>query len=81
MHGGISDERISLNEISMWSGSTHNSDRPDAYKQLPEIRRLLLAGKNVEAESLVKKNFTSADGGGSDPLRLLSGTRSDESPL
>ena len=67
MYGGITDERISLNESSMWSGSVHDSDRPDAYKQLPEIRRLLLAGKNAEAEALVNASFTSADRGGSDP--------------
>ncbi|MGI4827299.1 MAG: glycoside hydrolase family 95 protein [Janthinobacterium lividum] len=67
MYGGVAHERLSLNESSMWSGSRHDADRPDAYKQLPEIRRLLLAGKNAEAEVLVNQSFTSADKGGSDP--------------
>ncbi len=67
MYGGIVNERISLNESSMWSGSPHDADRPDAFRQLPEIRRLLLAGKNAEAEVLVDKSFTSADKGGGDP--------------
>jgi alpha-L-fucosidase 2 len=67
MYGGIANDRISLNESSMWSGSPHDSDRPDAYKSLSEIRRLLLSGKNAEAEALVNKNFTSADAGSSDP--------------
>lgn len=58
MFGGINDERIVLNESSVWSGSKQNADRPDAYKVLPEIRRLLLAGKNDEAETLVNANFT-----------------------
>ena len=61
--GGVAEERIVLNETGLWSGSPHDADRPDAYKSLPEIRRLLLAGKNVEAEALVNKNFTSAGTG------------------
>ncbi len=56
--GGITEERIILNESSMWSGSREDNDRPDAYQSLPEIRRLLADGKNVEAAELVMKNFT-----------------------
>ena len=55
--GGVTDERIVLNESSLWSGSPQNADRPDAHEVLPEIRRLLLAGKNAEAEELVMANF------------------------
>jgi len=58
MFGGVNEERIVLNESSMWSGSRQDADRPDAYQALPEIRRLLLAGKNPEAETLVNANFT-----------------------
>ncbi len=58
LFGGVDDERIVLNESSMWSGSRQDADRPEAYKVLPEIRRLLLAGKNTEAEALVNANFT-----------------------
>jgi alpha-L-fucosidase 2 len=56
--GGVDDEQIVLNESSMWSGSREEADRPDAHQALPEIRRLLLAGRNVEAERLVNANFT-----------------------
>ncbi len=56
--GGVDDERIVLNESSVWSGSRQDADRPDAWKVLPEIRRLLVEGKNVEAEALVNSNFT-----------------------
>ena len=56
--GGVDEERIILNESSVWSGSREDSDRPEAHKALPEIRRLLLEGKNVEAEALVNRNFT-----------------------
>ena len=69
--GGVAQERIILNESSLWSGSSQDADRPDAAKYLPEIRRLLLEGKNVEAEKLVYAHFTcrgpgSARGGGKD---------------
>ena len=57
--GGIAEERIVLNETGMWSGSPQDADRPAAFRSLPEIRRLLLAGKNVEAEALVNQHFTS----------------------
>jgi alpha-L-fucosidase 2 len=58
--GGVEEERIILNETGMWSGSPQDADRPDAAKALPEIRRLLLEGKNAEAEALVNANFTCA---------------------
>jgi alpha-L-fucosidase 2 len=58
MFGGVDDERIVLNESSVWSGSRQDADRPDAYKVLPEIQTLLLEGKNPEAEALVNANFT-----------------------
>jgi alpha-L-fucosidase 2 len=56
--GGVHDERIVLNESSLWSGSRQDADRPDAHQALPEIRRLLLAGKQPEAEALVNQHFT-----------------------
>ena len=67
MFGGVNDERIVLNESSLWSGSRQDADRPDAYKVLPEIRRLLLEGKNPEAEALVNANFTCQGPGSSGP--------------
>ncbi|HYC70687.1 MAG TPA: glycoside hydrolase N-terminal domain-containing protein [Opitutaceae bacterium] len=61
--GGVDEERIILNESGMWSGSPQDADRPDAAKALPEIRRLLLEGKNAEAEKLVAQHFTCAGPG------------------
>src|ERR1035438_9773607 len=65
MFGGVNDERIVVNESSVWSGSRQDADREDAHKVLPEIRRLLLEGKNVEAEALVNANFTCQGNGSS----------------
>lgn len=56
--GGIGRDRIALNEESVWSGSRAENNRADAAKNLPEIRRLLLEGKNFEAEALVDQSFT-----------------------
>jgi alpha-L-fucosidase 2 len=33
----------------MWSGSKKDSDRMDAHEYLPQIRKLLISGKNHEA--------------------------------
>jgi alpha-L-fucosidase 2 len=61
--GGVDEERLVLNESGMWSGSPQDADRPDAAAALPEIRRLLLEGRNAEAEQLVDRNFTCAGAG------------------
>lgn len=61
--GGIEEERVALNEDSLWSGSVQDADRTNAAVALPEIRRLLLEGKNAEAEKLVNRNFTCAGRG------------------
>ncbi len=55
--GGVDKEHIVLNDITMWSGSEEDALNPDAYKYLPEIRSLLLAGKNVEAQDIMYKHF------------------------
>lgn len=51
-------DRIILNESTMWSGSPQDSDRPDAHQYLPEIRRLLMEGRNYEAQELFSQHFT-----------------------
>jgi len=56
-NSGIVNEKIVLNDITLWSGSPQDANNYDAYKKLPEIRELLLAGKNVEAQNLIDKDF------------------------
>jgi alpha-L-fucosidase 2 len=58
LFGGTGEERLLLNESGMWSGSVQDADRPNAAATLPEIRRLLQEGRNLEAEKLVMENFT-----------------------
>ena len=56
-YGGIEDEHIVLNEISMWSGSPQDANNYKAYKSVSRIQELLFEGKNGEAEALVNANF------------------------
>jgi alpha-L-fucosidase 2 len=50
-------ERVQLNEESMWSGSPTVTDKPDAYKYLPEVRRLLFEGKYAEAQTITERDM------------------------
>ncbi|MGN0294558.1 MAG: glycosyl hydrolase family 95 catalytic domain-containing protein [Lachnospiraceae bacterium] len=58
IYGEVMREQVVLNESSMWSGSPEASDREDAHRYLPEIRRLLSEGKNYEAEQVFHEHFT-----------------------
>lgn len=55
--GGINTENIVLNDITLWSGAPQDANNYEAHKSLPEIRQLILAGKNDLAQDLVNKNF------------------------
>jgi alpha-L-fucosidase 2 len=55
--GGIENENIVLNDITLWSGSKQDANNYDAYKYLPQIRELLAQGKNDEAQAIINKNF------------------------
>lgn len=57
--GGITEERIQLNEDSVWYGGPMNRENPDAGLHLNEIRRLLFDGKPREAEYLARMALTS----------------------
>ncbi|MDE6624603.1 MAG: glycoside hydrolase family 95 protein [Alistipes sp.] len=55
--GGTATERIVLNEITLWSGSEQETANPGAREALPEIRRLLREGRNLEAQELMYRRF------------------------
>ena len=55
--GGLSRERIALNESSFWSGRPHDYDNPEAYQYFPRIRDLVFAGKFQEAEKMADEHF------------------------
>jgi alpha-L-fucosidase 2 len=51
--GGVADERIVLNEESVWSRNGGYADKPGGHVHIDEIRRLLFAGRFAEAEKLI----------------------------
>jgi alpha-L-fucosidase 2 len=51
------NDKITLNEISLWSGGVHDADNDTAYRVLPGIQQLLLEGRNREAQDLLQKHF------------------------
>ena len=55
--GGVQRERIDLNEDTLWSGEPYENINTNGLKSLPEIRRLLLAGNELEAQRLVETNM------------------------
>ena len=55
--GGVTDERLQLNEDSLWDGYPLDTSNPDALKALPQVRKLLFEGKNKEAEALAGGNM------------------------
>ena len=57
--GGVVDERLQLNEDSVWAGEKLDRVNPQAAASLPEIRRLLLEGKPAEAEAIADKTIIS----------------------
>ncbi|MCM1125654.1 MAG: glycoside hydrolase family 95 protein [Lachnospiraceae bacterium] len=52
--GGVSEERLQVNEESVWYGGRADRNNPDAKKKLPEIRRLIFDGEIQKAERLIK---------------------------
>jgi alpha-L-fucosidase 2 len=56
--GGIARERIQLNEESLWAGCPAEAWPDDFPKHLAEVRRLVFAGKNAEAEAYGGKHLT-----------------------
>lgn len=53
--GGIEQERLALNEDTLWSGYKTDWNNPEAREVLPEVRALIAEGRNEEADELCKK--------------------------
>ncbi|MBO9202368.1 MULTISPECIES: glycoside hydrolase family 95 protein [Niastella] len=67
--GGVMQENIVLNDITLWSGAPQDANNYEANKKLPEIQQLLLAGKNDEAQALIDKDFIcTGKGSGAEPF-------------
>lgn len=52
--GGITQERIQLNEDTIWSGRPRDKHNPTAHQYLEQVRELIFAGKYSEAQTLIE---------------------------
>lgn len=58
--GTVGQDKIQLNEDSVWYGGPKKANNPDARANVPEVRRLLMEGKQQEAEHLARMALMSA---------------------
>lgn len=57
VYGGVAEERLQLNESSLWSGGPQDPNNPEALEALAEIRALLWAGHYEQADRLAQKHL------------------------
>ena len=50
--GGVKQERIQLNEETLWDGGPRDTNNPQALEALPKVQQLLFDDKNEEATQL-----------------------------
>ena len=53
--GRVGEERIQLNEHSLWDGHRQDTTNPQALAHLAEVRRLIFEGRNGEATALADR--------------------------
>ena len=51
--GGVKQERLQLNEDTLWAGGPYNPVNPKAISALPHVRRLIFAGEYEAAEERI----------------------------
>lgn len=54
--GGVNQERLQLNEDTIWSGGPYNPANPAALQTYPKARELIFSGKQAEAEDLLNRS-------------------------
>jgi alpha-L-fucosidase 2 len=55
--GGVTTERLQLNEDTLWAGGPYDPANPQALKALPEIRALIDAGEYAKATEMAEARF------------------------
>ena len=55
--GGLGQERLQLNEHSLWSGHRETIDGPETLEALPKVRQLLFEGKYSEAQAMASRDM------------------------
>ncbi|GGD47254.1 glycoside hydrolase family 95 protein [Pseudoxanthomonas indica] len=59
VYGGVSRERLQLNEDTLYAGGPYTPINPDARAALPKVRELIFAGRYAEAEKLANATMIS----------------------
>ncbi|WP_244228765.1 glycoside hydrolase family 95 protein [Mucilaginibacter endophyticus] len=57
IYGGVTEDQIQYNEQSLWTGGPRDYSRKGAVKYLEPIRKLLVEGKQAEAEAMAQQHF------------------------
>ncbi|MBP8305057.1 MAG: glycoside hydrolase family 95 protein, partial [Phycisphaerae bacterium] len=55
--GGVAQERIQLNEDTLWAGGPYDPVNPDALEALPKVREAIFAGRYREAQNLISQKM------------------------
>ena len=55
--GGVYEERLQLNEDTVWAGGPYDPTNPEALEALPKARELIFAGEYKQAHELIKKKM------------------------
>ena len=63
VYGGTAREELQLNEETVWGGSPYRNDNPEALKHLEEVRALIFANRNADAQQLIQKTFYTGKNG------------------
>ena len=64
--GAPGEERLQLNENTLWTGCPHDYTNPEASKSLPKVRKLIFDGNGHAAEKLGAEQLMGS------PVRLRS---------
>lgn len=62
-YGGTAREELQLNDETMWGGSPYQNDKPEALGSMEQVRELIFAEKNMDAQNLIQKTFYSGKNG------------------
>lgn len=55
--GGVNQERLQLSDDTLWAGRPYDPVNPEAKAALPEVRRLVFAGKYAAAQKLANEKL------------------------
>ena len=61
VYGGAADERIQLNEDTLWSGFPRDTIQYSSQRYLKRTRELIMAGQYSEAEELLNREMLGRD--------------------